>query len=523
MADLLDLVAQLKLKLATSSCSPSTVRLVDAALDVLVEESNTAKAPTGAVISGYDVGGLHLSGGFRSELPPAKFMKWGGSTQSGHQLTWHPLAGKNGNPMPGFRATAYPPRPITFVPFPGNPNDTNHTPGELPLSWVNMCEFMCNNLSACLGDEYKGFDESTCSRSPAYDLALTTRVLTVTGMKQEKGSTKWYGTDTDPSTGTMVAEFDCPADAWFFAGAPRDDLMPYSILMEIALQTCGILTSVNKAPLTLAVTQGYNLLFRNLDATAKLIKQVDLRGKTIVNTSKCTGYSMLGQMGVQKFNTILEIDGQPFYEVDSSFGWFLPAVFEKQIGLDAGEKRDCWHQLKAHSIRNFALPADEDALFAEARLAPNTLRRRSNQVRFLDGVGFSATGGEKGKGYGHGFKNVDKRDWFFSCHFWCDAVMPGSLGIEAMHQTLELYCVHTGLAAGVSQPTFTHDLGVTKWKYRGQLTPKNDRCDVEVHITSVERAGGGVTILADGYLYVDHLRVYHATGLRIRIEPGALP
>ena len=92
---------------------------------------------------------------------------------------------------------------------------------------------------------------ATLSRSPAFDLALTTRVLSVTGMEEMPspaplGQGKWYGVDRNPATGTMVAEFDCPADAWFFAGAPRDDLMPYSILMEIALQTCGILTSWNK-------------------------------------------------------------------------------------------------------------------------------------------------------------------------------------------------------------------------------------------------------------------------------------
>jgi 3-hydroxymyristoyl/3-hydroxydecanoyl-(acyl carrier protein) dehydratase len=139
-------------------------------------------------------------------------------------------------------------------------------------------------------------------------------------------------------------------------------------------------------------------------------------------------------------------------------------------------------------------------------------------VRFLDGVGFSVAGGEHGHGYGHGFKVVDKRDWFFSCHFWCDPVMPGSLGIEAMHQTLELFCVQTGLAAGIERPTFSHDIGVTKWKYRGQLTPKNERCDVEVHVKSVERANGRVTVVADGYLYVDSLRVYHVTSLRLRVQ-----
>jgi hypothetical protein len=28
------------------------------------------------------------------------------------------------------------------------------------------------------------------------------------------GQGKWYGVDRNPATGTMVAEFDCPADAW---------------------------------------------------------------------------------------------------------------------------------------------------------------------------------------------------------------------------------------------------------------------------------------------------------------------
>jgi len=138
------------------------------AASAAAQQKETAAAVAGgAVVSGYDVGGLYLGGpnaGFRSELPPAQFMEWGKPTVGGHALSWHPLAGKNGNPTPGFRATAYPPRPIAFVPFPGNPLDNNHTPGVLPLSWVNMCEFMCNNVSQCLGDDFKGFDESSTSR-----------------------------------------------------------------------------------------------------------------------------------------------------------------------------------------------------------------------------------------------------------------------------------------------------------------------------------------------------------------------
>ena len=138
-------------------------------------------------------------------------------------------------------------------------------------------------------------------------------------------------------------------------------------------------------------------------------------------------------------------------------------------------------------------------------------------MRFLDEIGLSTTGGEHGKGYGHGYKMVDKRDWFFSCHFWCDPVMPGSLGIESMHQSLELLCVHQKWAEGIKNPRFEHDLGQTKWCYRGQLTPKNKRLDCEVHLKKVEKDGADVIVHADGYLYVDALRTYSCTDLRLRI------
>ena len=58
-----------------------------------------------------------------------------------------------------------------------------------------------------------------------------------------------------------------------------------------------------------------------------------------------------------------------------------------------------------------------------------------------------------------------------------------------MHQALELYCVHTKAAAGFRAPRFEHDLGKTVWNYRGQLTPKNERLDCEVHVKKIEKDG----------------------------------
>merc|ERR1740130_236542 len=183
---------------------------------------------------------------------------------------------------------------------------------------------------------------------------------------------------------------------------------------------------------------------------------------------------MLGEMGVQKFKTKLTIDGgEPFYEVDSSFGWFIPEVFEKQIGLDGGKTTPAWHLVPKNAAPQpevYSLPTEEARIFSKVAGA-HSLQRRSAQCSYLDKVSFVANSGMHGKGYAHGFKTVDTRDWFFSCHFWCDSVMPGSLGVESMHQAMELFSVNQGLA--------------------------------------------------DGFLLVDQLRVYSTTDLRIRIVPGA--
>ena len=154
--------------------------------------------------------------------PPAKFMRWGAPKGPEDKLTWHPFAGKNGNPVPGFQPTEFPPRPIAFLPFPNNPADSNHTPGELPLNWYNLMEFTANRTSKCLGDEFSRFDDSETSKMPAFDLQLVTRVLSVEGMVRGD----FHGVDCDPGKGTMVAEFDCPADAWFFKGGSSDDAGP---------------------------------------------------------------------------------------------------------------------------------------------------------------------------------------------------------------------------------------------------------------------------------------------------------
>ena len=84
---------------------------------------------------------------------------------------------------------------------------------------------------------------------------------------------------------------------------------------------------------------------------------------------------------------------------------------------------------------------------------------------------FEPTGGIAGLGRIRGEKDVDASEWFFKAHFFQDPVQPGSLGLEAMVQLLQVAMKLRGMADGMKAPRFEPlALGVPlTWKYRGQV------------------------------------------------------
>ena len=70
---------------------------------------------------------------------------------------------------------------------------------------------------------------------------------------------------------------------------------------------------------------------------------------------------------------------------------------------------------------------------------------------------------------------------------------------------------------------FEASTGQTKWKYRGQATPRNKIVEAEVIVQSTQRKhDGSISVVANAFYYVDGLRVYQVTGLRIEArDPNA--
>ncbi|MEL6923806.1 MAG: PfaB family protein, partial [Bacteroidota bacterium] len=223
-------------------------------------------------------------------------------------------------------------------------------------------------------------------------------------------------------------EYDVPKDAWYYEqnAAPT---MPYSVLMEIALQPCGLLGAYLGSTLQFP---DKNLYFRNLDGEGSLTDlDTDLRGKTIYNKAVLVSSVALGGTILQQYTFECSVDGQVFYSGKSSFGFFPEAALATQVGLDNGQDVAPWYQTEGLSPNDYTR-INLDSPFGKFKLfkAPATQphwKLSGDQLLLIDNLKIVKEGGQYGKGYIHANNPIKTYDWFFTCHFYQDPVMPSSV------------------------------------------------------------------------------------------------
>ncbi len=99
-------------------------------------------------------------------------------------------------------------------------------------------------------------------------------------------------------------------------------------------------------------------------------------------------------------------------------------------------------------------------------------------------------------------------DWFFSCHFKGDPVMPGCLGLDALWQL-------TGFFLGwLGAPGHGRALGVGEVKFTGMVVPTVKRVEYIVDLKRVILRKLKLAI-ADGTMKADGQVIYTATDLRV--------
>ncbi len=406
-----------------------------------------------------------------------------------------------------------------------------------PTGWDYRSLIACawGKPSEAFGPMYTPFDGPTRpARLPGPPYHFMSRVTKTTG--------KMGGLEVGS---TCEVEYDVPVDAWYFRengrshDAPEHGVMPFAVLLEAALQPCGWLASWSGCALTAKNAEGGldELLFRNLDGTADVLCDVTPDFGTIRTTVKLTKLSKTAGMiivgfDVEMFRRRGDVGDERFYKMETVFGFFPPAAFENQVGVGSTAEDRAW----LASPNDFYVDLRGESADSR-RYLTGTLRLPPPMMCMLDRVtGFWPTGGKKGLGKWRAEKSVDPREWMFKAHFYQDPVQPGSLGIEAMIQLLQVHMIHRGYGAGfgvqVQNPCF-EALGATggpigadglktppmTWKYRGQVTPKTFLVQSEVEIVE-ERAD---CVIAEAHLWVDGKRIYSAKNLVMRVVGGRSP
>lgn len=379
----------------------------------------------------------------------------------------------------------------------------NRVPNTTPFTPYHMFEFATGDISKCFGPEFDVYKGRIPPRTPCGDLQLVTRVVETKGTRLDL-----------KKVSSCVAEYEVPKDAWYFTKNSHPAWMPYSVIMEIALQPNGFISG------WMGTTLKYpdkDLFFRNLDGTGNLLRRVDLRGKTIVNESVMLSTSMAGGAIIQSFTFKLLTDGEPFYEGTAVFGYFSNEALTNQLGIDNGRITNPWHVDNNRAAERIDLRDASHAFFKAPADKPH-YRLPGGQLHFIDTVDVVEGGGKAGKGYVYAERTIDATDWFFRYHFHQDPVMPGSLGVEAIIETMQAWALKNNLGASFKNPRFAQPLSKVVWKYRGQITPINKKMNLDVHITDVKHEDGRITIVGDANLSKDGLRIYEVKDIVVCIE-----
>ncbi|MEN8730926.1 MAG: hypothetical protein AB1Z51_14175 [Desulfuromonadales bacterium] len=382
-------------------------------------------------------------------------------------------------PSPSFSAPS--PRSQAFSPQPPAPSP------RILYDYDKILAFSAGKPSAAFGEPYRVFDsDRRIARLPRPPFQFLDRIIAVTGepFKLVEGA-------------TCVAEYDVPADAWYFQ-AGRQPTMPFSVLLEAGLQPCGWLA----AYLGSALTSDIDLKFRNLDGNAVQHRPVTQASGTLTTRVKITHIASSGGMIIQGYEFAISDRVGPVYSGDTVFGFFSSESLARQVGV-----RD-------------ATPYQPD--LAEQQRGkgfdyPVAAPYPDKQLRMLDRIElFVADGGPTGLGFIRGSKLVDPAEWFFDAHFYQDPVCPGSLGLESFLQLLKVIALQRW-QGGATSVLETVAVGEPhSWNYRGQIIPDNDKVLVEAVVTAVDEQQK--LLRADGTLSVDGKVIYRMKDFTIRIR-----
>jgi acyl transferase domain-containing protein/3-hydroxymyristoyl/3-hydroxydecanoyl-(acyl carrier protein) dehydratase len=392
------------------------------------------------------------------------------------------------------------------------------SPTRPALDREQCLEFAVGSIANALGPEFAPVDTyPTRVRLPDEPLMLVDRIMTIEGEPRSMTS------------GRVVTEHDVKPGAWY--------LDAEKMVAAVAIES-------GQADLFLSGYLGIDFatkgkaVYRLLDAVVTFHRGLPEPGDVISYDITISRFFRQGDTHLFRFQFEATIDGVPLLSMrDGCAGFFTSEEIAAGKGivhtaLDLrpmpGIRPDDWVSLASMSVRQIddtgleALRQGDLATafgqeFARLNLR-DPIRLPGGRLALLDRIAsIDPSGGRFGLGLIRSELDIQPNDWFLTCHFIDDQVMPGTLMYECCLQTLRVFLMSMGWASESDGVAFEPVPGVfSRLKCRGQVTASTSRAVFEL---SLKELGYGPEpfAIADALMLADGKPIVEVLDMSIRL------
>lgn len=415
----------------------------------------------------------------------------------------------------------------TTLPFQGMPtienNSGTHTLGTLPsvtepvvqeeelaFTREECMEFAIGQIQNVFGSDFAVIDEYPVRvRLPDEPLMLVDRILSIEG---DKG-TPTVGT---PGAGRLVTEHDVLVDGWYLDA----NRMPVCVTVE-AGQADLFLCSYLGIDFHLKGNRAYRLL----DAEIHFHRGLPQPGEVIQYDIRINKFVRQGEVFLFFFEFDGTINGEPLLIMrNGCAGFFTEEEIHNSGGIVCKALTDAESQGKLAPNYKPLVPFssvesyDEQQVLAlrQGRLSDcygetfsglalrEPTRLPSGKMTLFDRVlSVDPKGGRYGLGNVKTEADIHPDDWFLTCHFVDDMVMPGTLMYECCAHTLRVLLMRMGWVGEHWDTHFEPVPGrVAKLSCRAPVTVDTRKVIYEVEIKEIG-TDPVPFVIADALMYVD--------------------
>ncbi len=390
--------------------------------------------------------------------------------------------------------------------------------GKVAFTREQCMEFAIGSIAKVLGPDFAEVDTyPTRVRLPDEPLMLCDRIMEVEGVPKSL------------SKGRLVTEHDVLPGLWYLDNGRA----PVCITVE-----------AGQADLWLSGYLGIDFThkglrtYRLLDAAVTFHRRLPTVGEVIRYDIRIDRFVRQGETYLFFFEFDGTIDGQPmitmrngcagFFEADeieASKGIILTEPEQKPVPgkvldgyrpLVPFERAESYSDAQVAALRAGDLAGCFGPSFANRvqvnPTIPGGLMKLFDRVLSVD-----PRGGRFGLGQVRSEADVHPDDWFLTCHFVDDMVMPGTLMYECCAHTLRFLLLRMGWVGEGDVVTYEPILGTPAvLRCRGPVTVKTQKVEYEVDIKAIGY-GPEPYVLADAMMYGDGKPIVRFVDMSMRL------